>query len=138
MERRKTRRQPVAIQAVLSTLHEENGETRKGPPLGVVVEEISGRGARVRLPLRLRPGTLVQMEAGDDLFLGEIVHCRSDGDGYVAGMEVDCVLHTAAGLRELMKALLEEGYGPSGSDAAEAHVERHNQHGRQCRQQYPA
>lgn len=138
MERRTTRREPVKIQAVLSTLHEDMGETRKGPPVQVLVEEISGRGARVRLPLSLRPGTLVQLETPEDLLLGEIIHCRGEQDAFVAGMEVDCVLHSAAGVRALMQALLEEGAGPSGGDAAQAHVERHNEHSRQCRQQNPA
>lgn len=138
MERRTTRRQPVKIQAVLSTLHEEMGETRKGPPVHVVVEEISGRGARVRLPQPLRPGTLVQLETSEDLLLGEIIHCRGEQDGFAAGMEVDCVLHSASGVRALMRALLEEGGGPSGGDAAQAHVERHDEHSRQCRQQNPA
>ncbi len=138
MERRTTRREPVKIQAVLSTLHEEMGETRKGPPVQVTVEEISGRGARVRLPLSLRPGTLVQLETSEDLLLGEIIHCRGEHGGFVAGMEVDCVLHSAAGVRALMRALLEEGASPSGSDAAQAHVQRHDEHSRQCRQQNPA
>jgi hypothetical protein len=138
MERRTTRREPVTIQAVLSTLHEEGGQTRKGPPVRVMVEEISGRGARIRLPLSLRPGTLVQLETSEDLFLGEIIHCRSESGEFVAGVEVDCVLHAAAGLRALMRALIEEGYGPSGGDASKTHVERHDQNGRQCRQQNPA
>lgn len=138
MERRTTRRQPVKIQAVLSTLHEEMGETRKGPPVQVVVEEISGRGARVRLPLPLRPGTLVQLETPEDLLLGEIIHCRVEQEGFAAGMEIDCVLHSAAGVRALMQALLEEGAGSSRGDAAQAHIERHDQHCRQCRQQNPA
>jgi hypothetical protein len=117
MERRTTRREPVSYQAVLSTLHEEGGQTRKGPPLAVLVEEVSGRGARIRLPLSLRPGTLVQLETGEDLMLGEIIHCRSDRDGFVAGVEVDFVLHAAAGLHALMQALREEGFTPDAADA---------------------
>lgn len=138
MERRTTRREPVKIQAVLSTLHEDQGETRKGPPVQVLLEEISGRGARVRLPLSLRPGTLVQLETPEDLLLGEIIHCRGEQDGFVAGMEVDCVLRAAAGVRALMRALLEEGAGSSSGHAPQAHIERHDQHCRQCRQQNPA
>lgn len=138
MERRTTRREPVQIQAVLSTLHEERGETRKGPPVQVLLEEISGRGARIRLPLPLRPGTLVQIETAEDLLLGEIIHCREEQSGFVAGMELDCALHAAAGVRALMQALLEEGAGSSGGDAAQAHVQRHDEHRRQCRQQNPA
>lgn len=138
MERRTTRREPVKIQAVLNTLHEDGGNTRKGPPVGVLVEEISGCGARIRMPVSLRPGTLVQLETGEDLFLGEIIHCRGENDGFVAGVEVDCVLHAAAGLRALMRALLEEAAGPSGGDAAQAHVKRHDQYDHQRCQQNPA
>lgn len=138
MERRTTRREPVKIQAVLSTLHEESGLTRKGRPMEVTVEEISGRGARLRLPLSLRPGTLVQLETPEDLLLGEIIHCRGELDGFVAGMEVDCVLHSVTGVRALMRALLEEGSGSSGGDAAQSYVKRHDEHGSQCRQQNPA
>ncbi len=79
------------------------------------MDEISGRGARIRTPLRLRPGTLVQMETGEDLFLGEVIHCRDEQDGFVAGVEIDCVLHAVSGIRALMRALLEEaGAGPGG------------------------
>ncbi len=138
MERRTTRRTPVRIEAELRTLHEEAGVTRKGPPVSVLMEEISGRGVRIRLPLPLRPGTLVQIETREDLFLGEIVHCRAEGDGFVAGVEVDCVLHALTGVRALMQALLDEGRGASGGDAAQAHVKRHDEHDRQCRQQHPA
>lgn len=138
MERRTTRRRPVRIPAELCTLHEEGGATRKGPPVGVVMEEISGRGARIRMALSLRPGTLVQLETGEDLFLGEIIHCRAEGDGFVAGVEVDCVLHAVSGVRALMQALLNEGRGPSGGDAPQSDVERHHEHYRQGRQQNPA
>lgn len=127
----------VKIPAVLQTLKEENGATRTGPPMKVWMEEISGRGARIRLPLRLRPGTLVQMETGEDLFLGEVIHCRDESGDFVAGVEIDCVLHAVQGVRALMRALLEEG-GGSGGNAAQADVERHDEHDRQCRQQNPA
>jgi hypothetical protein len=138
MERRSTRRAAVEIPAVLHTLHEERGESRKGPAIAVVVEELSGRGARIRLPVPLRAGTLIQMEAGDDLFLGEICHCRQDGEAFVAGTELDCVLHAASSVRALMRALLEEGDRPSGGDSPQPHVERHDEHDRQRRQQNPA
>lgn len=138
MERRTTRRTPVSIQAVLSTLHEERGGARQGPPVDVLLEEVSGRGARIRMPLPLRPGTLVQVQTGDDLFLGEIVHCRGEAGAYLAGVEVDCVLRAVSGVRALMQALLDEGRGPSGGDAPQSDVERHQEHYRQGRQQNPA
>lgn len=139
MERRKTRRTAVEIPAVLNTLHEEGGESRKGPPIRVMVEELSGRGARIRLPLPLRAGTLVQMETSEDLFLGEVCHCRRDGETFVAGMELDCVLHAVSSVRAMMRALLEEDAGrPSGGDAPQPHVERHDQHNRQRGQENPA
>ncbi|MCX7603670.1 MAG: PilZ domain-containing protein [Bryobacteraceae bacterium] len=141
MERRKTRRAAVEIPAVLNTLHEDGGVSRKGPPIRVLVEELSGRGARIRLPLPLRAGTLVQVETAEDLYLGEVCHCRRAGDGeeFVAGMELDCVLHAAADVRALMRALLEEdGVRPSGSDTPQPHVERHDEHNRQRGQENPA
>jgi hypothetical protein len=138
MERRTTRRTPVRIPAELRTLQEEGGQTRQGPPVEVLLEEVSGRGARIRLPLLLRPGTLVQLETNEDLFLGEIIHCRAEADAFVAGVEVDCLLHAVSGVRALMQALLDEGRGPSGGDAAQSDVKRHDEHDRQCRQQHPA
>lgn len=138
MERRTTRRRPVRIPAELCTLREEGRDTQIGPRVGVVMEEISGRGVRLRMPLPLRPGTLVQVETGEDLFLGEIIHCRAEAESFVAGVEVDCVLHAVQGVRALMKALLEEGRPSSGGDGAQPHVERHEEHDRQCRQQHPA
>ena len=91
----------------------------------------------LRLPLRLRPGTLVQLETGEDLLLGEVIHCRDEAGAFVAGVEIDCVLHAVQGVRALMRALLEECAG-SGGHRAEADVERHDEHDRQCRQQEPA
>lgn len=139
MERRTTQRITVKIPAVLNTLHEQNGESWKGPDIRVMVEELSGRGARVRLPLPLRAGTLIQMETDEDLFLGEVCHCRREGDEFVAGMEVDCVLHAATSVRALMRALLEEDAGrPSGGDAPKPHIERHDEYNRQRGQKNPA
>lgn len=139
MERSKTGRLSREIPAVLNTLHEEDGDSRKGPPIRVVVEDLSGRGARIRLPLPLKAGTLVQMETAEDLYLGEVCHCRREERGFVAGMEVDCVLHAAGSIRALMRALLEEdGVCPSGGDAPQPHVERHDEHDRQRGQKYPA
>lgn len=138
MERRTTRRLAVEIPAVLNTLHEERGESRKGPPIQVIVEELSGRGARIRLPLPLRAGTLVQMETKEDLFLGEVCHCRREGNSFVAGMELDCVLRAAGSVRALMRALLEEdGARTSGGDAPQPHIERHDEHNRQRGQEDP-
>lgn len=128
----------MRIPAELRTLQEEGEETRQGPVVGIEIEEVSGRGARIRVPLALRPGMLVQIETAEDLFLGEVIHCREEAGGFVAGVEIDCVLHAVGGVRALMRALLEEGRGPSGGHAAQADVERHEEHDRQCRQQHPA
>ena len=138
MERRSTPRVNTSIPATLTTLIEQGGDVRRGTPVPVTVEEISGHGARILCAQPLRPGELVQLETDDDLFLGEVCHTSRTERGWVAGVELDCALHAASSIRAMMRALLDQSANPSGSHAPDAGDERHHQHRRQSRQQNPA
>jgi hypothetical protein len=59
-------------------------------------------GGCFRLPTGLAPGTLVQIEAVDALWLGEVVHCRREETGFVAGMHFE---HSLMGLSQLQRTL---------------------------------
>lgn len=139
MERRSSCRVHTSIPAILTEVREVGSEVRKGAPAPVTIEELSGRGARILSPRPLKVGQLVQLETEDDLFLGEVCHASQSDRGFLAGLELDCALHAASSVRAMMHALLDDRPGhPSGSYAAEAGDERHDQHRRQSRQQNPA
>lgn len=71
--------------------------------------DLSGRGMRILLPSRLPPGDPIRMELEDALLLGEICYCRPEGDGFLAGVQLDQVLSGMAGLALLNRALLNAG-----------------------------
>lgn len=62
--------------------------------------ELSGRGMRVRAPIAVEIGSAVKAETRDALFLGEVCHCKWDGDAYTIGLDLDQAL---TGLLELAR-----------------------------------
>lgn len=83
------------------------------PPQDVPVEgvciDMSLVGGCFRLAAGLAPGTLVRIEAGDALWLGEVVHCRPEQDGFVAGMHFE---HSLMGLSQLQRTLQRLEWSP--------------------------
>ena len=136
MERRQSSRLPATLSARLTVLAEQADTT----PSDVTVEEFSGNGARVCSPQPLCLGTLVKLELGDDLFLGEVRHCAPSANGYLTGLHLDCTLPSLSGIRALMRALLAPGaFEPSGcSQAADPNQQRDQQQRRQSHQENPA
>ncbi len=59
---------------------------------------LSSRGMRIALEARVEPGSTVEIEAGDALFLGEVVYCEPLGDGFAAGVRVE---HALMGVLQL-------------------------------------
>jgi hypothetical protein len=129
MERRKSPRVATQARAQLTVLDPP------GPQEMVVLEELSGGGARIRAKSQLAVNTPVKLMVGDDLFLGDVCHCQKSGDGFLAGLKLDSALTGVSSLRTLMQALMREsGGGGSGrSHASQAEYDRNHQHGRQSR-----
>jgi len=59
-------------------------------------------GGCLHVPSELTTGTLVRIDAGDALWLGEIVHCRPDERGFLIGVHFE---HSLIGLNQLQRTL---------------------------------
>ena len=82
-------------------------------PVEAVCTDISLCGGCFRLPAALAAGTLVRIEAGDALWLGEIVHCRPEQDGFVVGMHFE---HALMGLSQLQRTLQQLEWSPAAGE----------------------
>jgi hypothetical protein len=93
------RREPrfEADQAVAVTILSEQ-------PIRLIgrVRNASGRGLGLFVPCRIDTGAAIRIEIDDAAVLGEAIYCRSEGDGYFIGVELDQVL---VGLTELGRRL---------------------------------
>jgi hypothetical protein len=138
MDRRQSLRLPANLPAQL-TLLSEDAPPSPAPPCNVTVAEISGHGARIWSPLPLPIGAAVKLELEDDLYLGEVRHCCPTGQGFLAGLHLDCALASLSGIRALMLALLDPGASlPSGrSQTADPRQQGHHQQQRQGHQEQP-
>jgi len=112
MDRRQNPRVPARIPAILTVLSEPAREYE------VVVEEVSGNGARVRVEARLAVDSVVKLIVEDDLFLGDVCHCQEAPGGYSVGLKLDCALVSLSSVRALMRALMPEA-GQAGSGGAQ-------------------
>jgi hypothetical protein len=56
-----------------------------------VVLNVSGGGCLLRLDFPMQVGQAVQLNSSTakDLFLGEVVHCRTEGASYLAGIKFE-------------------------------------------------
>jgi hypothetical protein len=100
MERRSEQRHPVIADALLKRLRPE-GEAET-----VKIENLSGAGAQVTTATPLPAGTLVELHAGGDVFLGECVYCNGQDALYVSGLRFEHALRNLAGIQHLMRRLL--------------------------------
>jgi hypothetical protein len=100
MERRQTPRQQTALPATMTLLSE--------PPevFDVVVEDLSGAGARIRFAGRIEAGVAVQLALDDALYLGEIMYCTESRDGTKAGVALRHSLTHVKDLAALMQRLV--------------------------------
>jgi hypothetical protein len=72
------------------------------PVLGRLVN-FSARGTKMRLSSEIRPGTMVKVDLGGTILLGEIIYCKSQGQEFAAGMELEDALYE----RELLESMSE-------------------------------
>lgn len=70
--------------------------------LSVEVRNVSLGGTQIRLSQCLQPSTLVRIEYSDTLLLGEVVYCREDPFGWLAGIRVE---HGLFGLHALARIM---------------------------------
>lgn len=106
MERRQEFRVPTdkPVAVTLFTEPELRLQTR--------VRDVSPLGMAIEAPQRVAPGSAVKIEIGDDLFLGEVVHCRVLAPaGWLLGLRFTQVLSGLAALN-LMVREFEEALAP--------------------------
>ena len=68
------------------------------------VRNLSEGGTQILLGEPLPPFTLVKIEYQDNLLLGEVVYCRQEEFGYLAGLRIEHALFGLAALSETMQA----------------------------------
>ncbi|MBZ5497322.1 MAG: PilZ domain-containing protein [Acidobacteriia bacterium] len=79
------------------------------PQLGRLAN-FSAKGTRMILAHELTPGTMVKVEWGGTVLLGEIIYCAPHGSEFAVGLELEDVLyekHMFASMSESWAALLQ-------------------------------
>ena len=71
----------------------------------------SAKGTRLLLDRELKPGTIVKVEWGTTILLGEIIYCEPGGAPFAAGLELEDVLYETDMLFTLSKTWKEESVG---------------------------
>lgn len=73
------------------------------------MQDLSGTGMRLLLPLPVSSGTLLKVEWDDTLLLGEVCYCDPADGGFAAGLELQHALLQTGELARLSRRLLHEG-----------------------------
>ena len=68
------------------------------------VRNLSEGGTQILMGEPLAPFTLVKIEYQDNLLLGEVVYCREEEFGYLAGVRIEHALFGLTALSEAMQA----------------------------------
>lgn len=79
-------------------------------PLSGTCVDMSLAGACFRVATEVAPGTLVRIESGDSLWLGEVVHCRAEADAFLIGTHFE---HSVIGLGQLQRTLQRLDWAPA-------------------------
>lgn len=101
MDRRSEPRAEANAPAVITEL---GSHPRR--PAGGVVQDISGNGMRIRLSRAIACNAAVRVETGDMLYLGEVVRCEPDGEGFSVGLMLRHSLTDLPGLERMNRALM--------------------------------
>ena len=72
------------------------------PGLSGEILNLSERGTQIRLDQPLGYASLVRIEYGDNLLLGEVVYCQPEQAGWLVGISVE---HALLGLNALAGAM---------------------------------
>jgi len=103
MEKRKAPRHPRSDTAQITLLSSNPPAT-----FSCHVVEGSQNGLKLRSPHLLPVSSPIRLDIGDELLLGEIVHCVRDGESYLAGLRVEQSLAMLGELRRLMQSITGE------------------------------
>jgi len=72
------------------------------------LENISGRGARLRIPRPVLLSSAVRVDLDDSLLLGEVCYCAPEGDEYAVGLVIDQTLTGIRGVLALIRGVMGE------------------------------
>lgn len=97
MDSRRNVRVPVNRPIVLTVLGEH--EMR----IPATVKDASSNGVGLITESAVKPGTLVKLEIGDAIFLGEAVYCRDEEQGAFVGVKLQQVLSGLAALNKMVQ-----------------------------------
>ncbi len=110
------RRQEPRVEANEPVVITELGDHRRHP-MGGMIQDLSGGGMLIKLPRSIATDTLVRVETGSMLLLGEVVRCEPDGEEFRVALII-CrslqnlhSLQSRQALENLNRALLEAGHG---------------------------
>ncbi len=67
------------------------------------VKDVSRQGMGIEVARKVPPGSAIKIETADDLFLGEVVHCRAVDDGWFLGIRISQVLSGLAALGSMVR-----------------------------------
>jgi hypothetical protein len=79
----------------------------RGTPLEGRLANVSANGIRLMLYRKLDPGTMVKVEWGNTLLLGEIIYCKAEGSEFAAGLELEDALYETDSLASLAETWAE-------------------------------
>lgn len=73
-----------------------------------ILVNVSGRGARLRVPQRLNCDDAIRIDLDDAMLLGEVCYCANDGDAFGIGVQLEHSLMAMAEIARLRDRILEE------------------------------
>ncbi len=73
------------------------------PVLGRLIN-FSASGTRMRIASEIRPGTMVKVDLGGTILLGEIIYCHPQGQEFAVGLELEDALYETDALESMSQA----------------------------------
>lgn len=87
-ERRAHQRYPAGESGILRLL--ESGREVTSSEQVVFIANVSAYGLGIQLDRPLPVGSTVAVYAAECSFIGSVIYCRKDADGYAAGLALRC------------------------------------------------
>lgn len=98
-DQRQAQRHPLSQSAIVSVLGAAN-QVLQGE-----IRNISKGGAQLQLSDPIGPGSLLRVEYGNNLLLGEVMYCLQEQTSWVAGIRIEHVLSGLTALSDAMRGL---------------------------------
>jgi hypothetical protein len=80
-----------------------------GMPLFGRLVNFSENGTRMMLTCQVQPGTMVKVEWGGTILLGEIIYCKQQGTEFAVGLELEDALYET----EMLESMSETWAAPA-------------------------